>query len=773
MADPAEYAKWIVDNQDQQGSPEFETVAQAYQLSRSTFSGTPGGAVTGIKQPSRLSLLSPTGEAALAIGGAGALGAGAGAMLPELLIGAAGAARQIPQGARFAPWLESAAIAAKTAGRPTTALSGAVSGLGAETAGQVLEASGAPQWVAEGGRFVAGALTPETLPVAKWALEIFKKKLPTSVEETAVKLVARKISAKLEGRPQDIDAEEAALLNKLVGELRGGAVSENPARGVYDILQSGAKQKLAVGDQEARTLMGNANLAIQKELNLASKNTTYAATASERITKRGQDALATAQLQRLNIGEDAAQSDVGNALRQTIVTKHEVALTKRKAQFEFDKAEVEAIVKSKESKVPFGQFVNSMDEYRSLVRDLEGNLTPGKRSPDVQKTYDRILSGIRNPEKDVFGQNKPISFQALDDVRRQLGKVFEGIPPEGYEAISASDARKYYVLISNIQKKYAGAPQERLLEQYSRASAEMQIFGSKAGQKITALDKFDNERFKVDPSALPRQFFSTKQGVQDLLELTGERAVVVKAAKDFATGELDGLTSSQVREWMTKRREMLSVLPEVRDSVLKYANHLDYGENTARAAEGGVKRLRVYQDFQEKTAQQRSSAIEREAAARAAQGTTQRGQEAISLLGPKGEMFPVQNVKFLIESGTSKQWEQAAPLIMASPGGKEMLADSIRQTLSDRALTSIKGLSGFFDNNIRPAMTATRLMSPEQMERLSVQLRGIENMKLPEPQRIGLARRLIMQSVGGLAASGVARGGISTATSLADLVPNP
>src|SRR3990167_4401409 len=34
MASPEEYAKWIVDNQDKQGSPEFATVAQAYEISK-------------------------------------------------------------------------------------------------------------------------------------------------------------------------------------------------------------------------------------------------------------------------------------------------------------------------------------------------------------------------------------------------------------------------------------------------------------------------------------------------------------------------------------------------------------------------------------------------------------------------------------------------------------------------------------------------------------------------------------------------------------------
>ena len=34
MASAEAYAKWIVDNQDQQGTPDFETVAKAYQVAK-------------------------------------------------------------------------------------------------------------------------------------------------------------------------------------------------------------------------------------------------------------------------------------------------------------------------------------------------------------------------------------------------------------------------------------------------------------------------------------------------------------------------------------------------------------------------------------------------------------------------------------------------------------------------------------------------------------------------------------------------------------------
>lgn len=780
MADPAEYAKWIVDNQDRQGSPEFDKVEKAYQVSKSGFSGTSGGAVTGIQRPYRQSLLSPTGETALAIGGAGALGAGAGALLPELLTGAAGVARQIPQGARFAPFLESAAIGAKAAGRPTTALSGGISGLASETAGQTLETLNMPQWVAEGGRFVAGGITPE---ISKAAIELAKMGSRFAalspgklLEKEAIKILA----AKLEGKPQDISAEEAALLNKLVGDLRGGAPSETSQRGVYDILQTGAKSRLATGEQEARTIMGNANLSIRKELDAASKNADYAKTAGERIAKRGEDALAAAQLQRMNVGEDVSHSDIGTGLRSVIVPRHKAAIDARAAQDTILRTARDKLVSGKEAA---GQYIDALPEYKALVSSLEAELTPGEHSEEVASNFRHILKQVttKAPQteqpfggmgSDVFAtaEKPPVKFTMLEEARRGLGRVFEKAPPEGYNAIDAETARKYYGLIADLQKKFAGGEggaHDTLQKAYASATQGLEMYGSKAGKRVTALDRNYEKLFQTDAASLPRQAFSTKQGVTDLLELTGNREAVVKAAKDFATGELDGLTEPQVREWMTKRREMLAVLPEVRNSVQKYITHLQYGEQVARNAEQGVKRLDYLAAEKTRLAEKTGRTLESDAAAQARQITTQRGQEATSLLGPKGEMFPVQNVKALIEKGNTEQWKLAAPHILASPGGNVMLADSIRQIMADRAMKSTKDLSGFFDNNVRPALTSTRLMPQSQIENISAQLKMIENMKLPEKEILGWQRRLIFQSFGGLAASGVARGG----TSLVNLIP--
>lgn len=725
-----------------------------------SFAETGGGAVTGI-QRARGGGLGRAGEAITSIGGAGAMGGALGAMAPEVLTTVAGGLRSFPQGARIAPLVESAAIAAKGAGRVATGAAGLVSGLASETAGQAAEGAGAPQWLAEGMRFGAGAISPEMAGPARFALDVYKRKLPASIEASFVKRLAMKISDSIEGKPQDIDKAEADFLNTLVTDLRGGPVSGRSMEGVYDILQTGAQRKLALGEQEATTILNNTRRQVTQELGDALRGPiAYANVASQRISNRGRDALATAQMQRFNIGNDLEHTDIGQGLRSVVVRRNEQAVQARRIQYDADEAARNSIVNNKQSA---NNFIDQTPSYTEVMRNLLQELRPGSHSPDTQMVFSRILNNISVPEK-----ARGVSFDVLDEERRRLGQVFAGQPPEGYAGISADIARRYYALISQAQREYAGEPQSRLLEHYAQTTEGLRSFSSKAGQKITALDKFDDARFKTDPASLPRQFFSTRQGVMDLFELTGNRGVVVQAASDFATNELRGMNERQVRNWMTQRRELLAVLPEVRNRVLSYANALEHGELTARAAENGVGRLEAYSQRQRAVAEQRAGVIEREGVRTAESVRGIRREEAISLLGPKGEFYPAKNVMSMIEHGTSKQWEQAAPLILASPGGKDMLLDSVKQVMSRKAMHSPKELVDFFDLNVVPPLTKTRIMKPGDAAAIRSKLERIQEMKLPVAEQLGLGKRLILQSLVGYGSS---LGGRGVETSLELMVP--
>lgn len=717
------------------------------------FASTPGGAATGVQMTPQARLTSDT-ERLATIGSAGFMGGVIGTFLPEVLTGTAGAVRQIPAGARVAPVLESAAIAARNAGRPMNAIQGAVGGLASETAGQVADAQGAGQLTQEAVRFAAGGLSPIPIEMAKKLVE-WRTKVPAlSYGSKIEKELLKGLAAKLEGRPQDISKEEADLLNKLVGDLRGGAKSDAAARELYGILQSGARGRMALGEAEAKNVLDRSYQEIRADLAKA-RATGITDVTEAGLRETAERAVGTAQMQRLNIGRDSDPTELGQTLRNAVVKNNEQQLARKQAEFKANEAARDAVVKQKEAA---GVFIRDLKPYGELMKTLEAELAPGKHTDDVAKAFRRIMADLTtrkgpaptlterqrlgyDPKPEV--KESPVSFQAVDELRRNLGQVFEGNPPEGYEAISAEVARRYYARISDLQKAYAGDAQTKLLDNYAAAMKDGSVFMSKPGQKFTAVDRLSPDMFNTDPAALPRQFFASQQGVANLIALTKDRAMVVQAGKDFAATELNNLNERQVREWMTKRRELLKALPEVRDSVLSYANTLQQAERIAQVAEQGVTKL--------KAAQTAGAGV-----------VKSRNAEATALLGPKGEMFPVQNIEALLLKGDTAAWAQAAPLIHSQPGGKEKLASALQQALADKAETSIKGLQSYFESNVKPALVATRLMTPTQIDALAGRLAAIETMKVSEREKLGIGRRVVLQAFSGMAAGAPGRAAGST-----------
>jgi hypothetical protein len=108
MATASEYATWIVQNKDKQGTPEFETVAQAYQIAKSNENVTATQAAT-TPAPSKTSFgqqLIGAGETALTLGTAatgglvGTVGGGLSELLQQAMAGKFGtreAAKAIEQ----------------------------------------------------------------------------------------------------------------------------------------------------------------------------------------------------------------------------------------------------------------------------------------------------------------------------------------------------------------------------------------------------------------------------------------------------------------------------------------------------------------------------------------------------------------------------------------------------------------------------------------------------------------------------------------------------
>jgi hypothetical protein len=686
------------------------------------------------------------------IGGAGGIGAVLGAFSPELLKAGGQAASAFPPTAGMGPAL-------LTAGRLAEGHRAGLGGLGfiggvtGETAGQALEAAGAPQPWPEIGRFAGGAVSPQMASGVVGLVKNVWTRMPSFTFGTKMqKELVKGIIDKLEGSPQTLTEQEKQYLDTLLAEARGGAKTDTPALELYGGMTKGAVQARAESLKEANKVVSEAETTVRS----ANAN-------AESIQNAAEQALAGARMQRNAIGQDREAADIGQTLRDAVVTKQQTALKSLRDQKDKDIADVNRLVGAKEAS---GEFVTSLPQYQTLVASLEAELKPGVRSPDVQATFKHILNSVRVKQakeifmgEDISEPSKPVTFQAIDDVRRELGKVFEGKAAEGYKGIDASIARKYYGMLSQIQKEFTGGktgPQARLLENYAAGKEGMEMFASKKGKLATALDSFDETQFSTDASTLPKKYFSSKEGIEALTELVGDRNSVIAAAKDYATNQLRDASAKDVRAWLNSNTHMPG---EVKMEVGKYLAALERGEKVMELASNRL------------TATQREGGRTRVIAQRRAdQGITETEGRASFL---EGKGIARDRITELVEKGSPSDWKIVADSIANNPRAKAEVNNAIRQAYANRAERSVRDVSDHF-SKMRPGIEMSGLLKPGDGDKLARTLEQIQAMRIPEEQKVGLAKKMVLQGIGAYAGTVGARaatGQYGVLGSLSELVP--
>lgn len=415
---------------------------------------------------------------------------------------------------------------------------------------------------------------------------------------------------------------------------------------------------------------------------------------------------------------DRELSDIGSDLRNVITSRHSEGLEARNTEYKTTERLRDAMVKMREDA---GGYINKTPEYEALVASIKEQ-TKG-RSPEVQKNFEHILAQISPQEGRA-------TFQQIDDVRRKLGEVFAGRPAEGYDSIGADVARRYYGQLSDLQKKFVGGaegPQQKLLDDYARRTEGLSPFLSKSGKKATALDRMDDSKFATDPSDLPRTYFKSAQSVRDLKELTNDSGLVNRSALEYANRELSDATPKQVRAWMDKHSEMLRELPLVSRTINQYATKLEGAERATLQASM----------FADDAARTNATLV--------------------------GKDFPKERIVNLVQNGNADMWAKAGPALAATQEGRANTLAAVKQVIADQPLKADD-----FARRIKPALINARLADNAAVDLIEKRLRMIEEMKIPESEKLSMKMRFALQAIGGYAASGMARGAVEAAKMVPD-----
>jgi hypothetical protein len=622
------------------------------------------------------------------------------------------------------------------------AFGGAVAGATGSTAEQTAEVLGAPKVISIPAGFATGAITPEL----EKAIEKLVVKAGSVVFGTQGMTSA--IMQDLASQGVKVAPKVAELIEKKVNEFRQAPKGKTPQEALYGALKTGTTDITETAAQAARQAEGKGVAAMTEAERRAEKM----GTAAERTKDISEKALADAKQARSSIGSPRDESTIGSTLRDKIVNLYGDIAGKRSSDYLAQKKIRDDIVNQKEAA---GQLVAATQEYKDLLGDLRNKLLIGAKAQE-QKTAPVTEKGVLDAYRNIYDavsarrvaiafddagkptafKTFPTSFEALDDVRRRLGDVAFGKEVEGYTAIGKNIAEQYYKKISEIQSKFAGESHDALQSNYEMASRLIDKFKSKAGQKATAIDRFDPARFSTDPASLPRDYFFSKQSVQDLLDLTGnDKAFVVKEASDFAARQLGASsrqTAKAAKDWAYKNESWLNELPEVKAKVSSYVAGLERAE---RIADKSKKAAAQLVPMERATIREGERALD--AARAAGEKITKEAEQRVKTI--LGSQFPNEEIEKLMLSGDLGRWAEVAPILARSEVGKANMEQAVRQVMSR---VSPKSMGDVFRDNVRQRLETTRLVPADKLDQMQDDLDYISSLTISPEQKMSMLQKL-------------------------------
>ena len=703
------------------------------------------------------------------------------------------AATVLPRVLGAVPYAPAKALGAAlgTAGPFTRAVSGAVAGGGSEAVGQTAELLGATPQVSELARFLPAPLQ--------------------AAAERGTAYVSGRLGGGLRylqrlGEPGARSAQTQAAVRQLQGtdigatETVAGALRQEAA--AREAMIPGIESSATAQQQAAQQAAASAGARLPRvgmEATRATEQRQAEALARRergagllgRVEERTAAGQQVAQELRSRVGQPRSATDIGGELRQRIVSNKEGEIARRSANYQQDLAARDAVV---QQRVSAGENITDLPEYKAVIDDLRSKLLIGKQ-PAERKLADVTEAGVESALRRIYDSvtprrvqtqigtdpvGQPImetrefkpSFQALDEVRRKMGDVAFGKEVEGYEGISRNIAKDMYEKLSDLQRKFAGEAQDVLQSRYEEASTLLSRFKGAAGKRATAVDKYNDAEFVTDPARLPTTYFSSPTGVKNLLELTGDRQLVEKAAREFSATQLANMNANEVSNWIRKS-DWLREVPQLQADVARYQAALARAESTAARGAETATGLRRRMAREATAAESRIGELEAGAKGerKALRGEiteqTKRAEEIGKVTANRveeirkeaamiaGDPRPGERMERLILSSQAPaELRVVGQFISQNPQAMQAFPNAVRITIANRV--SPTNMLYEWQQNVKPLLEGSGLIPARQLAAIESDIQRVAQTLQPA-QRI----TWLQNTIGKALAIGAGRGGMA------------
>jgi len=484
---------------------------------------------------------------------------------------AAGYSEPVEQAARFVSGLagpsivaEPARLLARTSGYGIASLLNKFSGLpigtGLRTIGQIAQEKGLKELdlTAQQQQFVSEKLTAirggaESFQPAKDVFAMFRQGADNILRQAETQTAdlqrqANDLIAQAQAQAGPTSAETASRISRLQSQYNAGAdklrsaaeIEANKLRDQAKKLAQAVRDKYSTqtpelrtkADKDATAILTTADQEANKIISDAQQKVTKMKGMLDRVVKSVEIRTGSLQEKTGAIGQKLKTSESGGLIRNLF----DDAFTKFKNirednVKEFKKAAFDEAATKEKGGARYqqtGAYGESISGISNLIKDSEtGLLNVG---PDELKILtsirDVLRQGVASKSKDEAGKEivtyTPLSFQALENMRRQFRDRASGLPAEGYDAIGQQRAGDIATYIENIQKEFA--PKfEKYLDQYKADSQPLNDFKSKLGKAIIGKSESDFGKFAIDEFDLADKAFYSLGSINQLIKIIGEK----------------------------------------------------------------------------------------------------------------------------------------------------------------------------------------------------------------------------------------------------------
>jgi len=223
-----------------------------------------------------------------------------------------------------------------------------------------------------------------------------------------------------------------------------------------------------------------------------------------------------------------------------------------------------------------GQKITDTKAYRNLRQQLDSTVRNPVTGLSNESSQLSQLKNALEPTKELEGVivGKPISFEALDNIRRSLRDRANGLPAEGFDAIGQIEAGNMAKEVEKVMIEFSDGKIKTYLNQYAKDSQPLRAFQTKLGKALVSdelLGKGINYG-KVAAEKIPGKMFADKEAYQNFIDATGgNKAFAENQARKYFATQLESIKgdAKAIEKFVSKNRTMLD-LTKSKDMVEKY-----------------------------------------------------------------------------------------------------------------------------------------------------------------------------------------------------------